>query len=518
MSLALPFAARSATAEGHDARASGLVLALVAVFLFALSTLSPAVLGDGDTWSHLATGEWMFAHGAVPRADPFSHSMPGAPWTAHEWLSEILMTLAFRCGGWSGVALLTGAAAAGAALIMGLRVARDLSGAALGVTVALGVELWTANLLARPHVLALPLAAAWTVGLLDARDRAKAPPLWFALMMILWSNMHGGFVFGLALIGPFALEAVAAAPRGARFAALSAWALFGLAAIGAALVNPYGVEALLFPFRLMGVENLSRISEWAPQDFGQLGPMEIALLLLVGFALTRPMATPPLRAALLAGLLAMALQHARHAQLLGLIGPMLLARPIAAAIGAARPAGDRRRVARAALAASLTTALAIGTLRLAAPIVRVDGLTAPISALWRRAARTPFGARPQRLPFRRLSHLVACAAVHRRPRRHVWRRHARPRPQARDRGSFDRRGDAEPVSDRLDDLFSRCRDRGDPRPRTRLAAPLCGRRRGRARARRLGAEGRSIEGRLRERGSSVRKRVSSSVPAAVVSS
>jgi len=381
MSLALPSAARSASSETSEARASGLVLALVAVSLFALTAFSPAVLGDGDTWSHLATGEWMLARGAVPRADPFSHSMPGAPWTAHEWLSEILLTLAFRCGGWSGVTLETAAAAAGAALIMGLRVARDLSGAALGVTVALGVALWLPNLLARPHVLALPLAAAWTVGLIDARERDAAPPLSLAPLMILWSNMHGGFVFGLALIWPFAVEAVASAHCEARPKAVRAWALFGLAATAAALINPYGVDALLFPFRLMGVENLSRISEWRPQDFSHIGPTEIALILLLGFALTRPMATPPARAALVAGLLAMALQHARHAQLLGLVAPMLPARPIAESIGAAQLREGRRDVARVALTASLTAMLAMGALRIAAPIVRVDGPAAPISAL-----------------------------------------------------------------------------------------------------------------------------------------
>ena len=255
-----------------------------------------------------------------------------------------------------------------------------MSGAALGVAVALGAGLWTANLLARPHILALPLAAAWTVGLLEARDSERAPRPWLALMMVPWSNLHGGFIFGLAVIGPFALEAVAATPRGARLAAMRPWALFGLAAIGAALVNPYGVEALLFPFRLMGVENLSRVSEWRPQDFGHIGPMEIALIILVGFALTRPMATHPVRAALIAGLIAMALQHARHAQLLGLIAPMLLAGPIAAAIGAAKPEGSRR-VARVALAAGLAGALAIGLVRLAVPVERVDGPSAPISAV-----------------------------------------------------------------------------------------------------------------------------------------
>src|SRR5208283_5203256 len=147
--FALPFV-RAESRPASDARVAGLGLAAVAIFLFALSTFSPKVLGDGDTWSHLATGDWIIAHGAVPRADPFSHSTPGAPWTAHEWLSEVLLTLAFRLGGWSGVVLLTGTAAASAALIVGLNAARDLRGAPLIATVGLGLGLVTANLLARP--------------------------------------------------------------------------------------------------------------------------------------------------------------------------------------------------------------------------------------------------------------------------------------------------------------------------------------------------------------------------------
>ncbi len=369
-----------ARAESSDARVSGLVVALIAVTLFAVAAFTPAVLNDGDTWSHLATGEWIFAHGTVPRADPFSHSMPGAPWTAHEWLSECVMTLAFRAGGWSGVALITAFGAAAAALIMGIRLARDLSGAALGIVLALGVALWAPTLLARPHVLALPLAAIWTAGLLAARDRDAPPRPSLALVMTLWSNMHGGFVFGLALIAPFACEAVVAALPGARLRLARGWAFFALAALAAALVNPYGVEALVFPFRLMGLEHLSRISEWAPQDFGRLGPTEVALLTLLSFALARPISAPPIRVALVALLIAMALAHARHAQLLGLIAPMLLAGPIARTIGARAPK-DIRQIARTALAAVLAGALTISALSAAAPIVRTDGSSAPIAAL-----------------------------------------------------------------------------------------------------------------------------------------
>jgi hypothetical protein len=380
MSFALPFV-RSASDQGAGARVAGLALAAIAIALFALAAFSPRVLGDGDTFSHLATGEWIIAHGAAPRADPFSQSMPGAPWIAHEWLSEVLMTLAFRLGGWSGVVLLTAAAAAAAALIVGLCAARNLRGAPLIAIVGLGLGLATASLLARPHMLALPLAAGWSAGLMAAADRGRAPPLALAALMTAWANMHGGFIFGLLLIGPFALQALAEAPQGARLAAVADWALFGLASLAASLVNPYGVRALLFPFRLMSVENLSRISEWRPQDFSQLGPMEIALLMILGFALTRPLVMPPIRAALLVVLVAMALQHSRHQLLLGIVGPMLLAAPIARALGGGPVHSGRRSAARIAIATTVAAALALGAARLIAPIERADGAAAPISAL-----------------------------------------------------------------------------------------------------------------------------------------
>jgi len=391
MSFALPFV-RSVSDDASENRLAGLGLAAIALFLFTLAAFSPQVLGDGDTWSHVATGEWIIAHGAAPRADPFSHSMPGAPWTAHEWLSEVLLALALRVGGWSGVVLLTSAAAAAAALIVGLTAARQLRGAPLVLTVAIGLSLVTANLLARPHVLALPLAAAWGAGLLAARDRGRAPPIGLAALMIAWVNMHGGFIFGLLLIGPFALEAVTEAPVGARLLAARAWATFALAALAVALINPYGIDAFLLPFRLMSVENLSRISEWRPQDFSHIGTMELALLTLLGLTLIRPFSMPPIRAALLIALVAMALQHSRHQVLLGILAPMLLARPIAAAIGMGSAGEEGRRIARIALTATVAAALAIGGARLIAPIERTDGASAPISAL--RAVPPELRAKP----------------------------------------------------------------------------------------------------------------------------
>jgi hypothetical protein len=160
-----------------------------------------------------------------------------------------------------------------------------------------------------------------------------------------------------------------------------AWAAFALAALAAALLNPYGIDVLFLPFRLMSVENLSRISEWQPQDFSHFGTMELALLTMLGLTPTRPFKMPLIRTGVLIALVAMALQHSRHQMLLGILAPMLLARPIAAALGAESVGGEWRRVARIALPATTAAVMAIGVVRLMMPIGQTDGASAPISAL-----------------------------------------------------------------------------------------------------------------------------------------
>ncbi len=379
MSIALPLVSDPTNAARAASRPDRAAPLLIALAVFALAAFSPAVLNDGDTWSHLATGEWIRQHGAIPRADPFSFTFAGAPWTAHEWLSELLLALAFRAAGWSGVVLLTGAAAGLATFVMANRAARSLSGIALLVVAALSASLIAPGLLARPHILALPVLALWGAGLLRAREDARAPSLRLLPLMTLWANLHGGFAFGLALIAPFALEAWLAAPREDRLAVARSWGLFALSSVGAALLTPFGVAGLMFPLKLLGVAHLGDIGEWRPENFAHPGPMEIALLALIALALTRPLTVPLARAALVVALIHMALQHSRHEMLLAILAPMLLAEPIARALGA--PAASPRRLTRAPLLAAAAVALLLTGARLALPIARADGATAPIAAL-----------------------------------------------------------------------------------------------------------------------------------------
>ena len=66
------------------------------------------MLGDGDTGWHIRTGEWILAHGQVPRQDMFSFTKPGEPWFAWEWLWDV-------AAAWAFIALGTGRRGAGAA-------------------------------------------------------------------------------------------------------------------------------------------------------------------------------------------------------------------------------------------------------------------------------------------------------------------------------------------------------------------------------------------------------------------
>ncbi|ATQ44344.1 hypothetical protein [Caulobacter mirabilis] len=361
---------------------SGLVAPLIAaVLVYAFLLASPQIFNDPDTWWHLATGDWILAHGRVPKTDPFSHTMAGAPWHAHEWLSDLIMALAHRAAGWSGVAVLVAGAVGLAAWLMGRRLALSLGGLSLVVTLTLALACLAPSLLARPHVLILPVLVAWTSELLAARDAGRAPRLPFVLLMALWANMHGGYVLGLALIGPFALEALLAAAPGERMKVVWRWGPFGVLALAAAMATPHGPPGILFPFQLMGMESLPFIDEWLPTDFSRISPFEIALLVVLFVGFSRGVRVPWLRLALLLFLLHMALQHGRHQFVLAIVAPLVLAPFFATALdnrpGAA--AQGKATLVWALIGAALL--LAATAARLAWPASRTDSGNAPITAL-----------------------------------------------------------------------------------------------------------------------------------------
>jgi hypothetical protein len=348
-----------------------LIASLASFAVYVLALLSPAIFNDADTFWHIRAGQWMLAHRTVLTFDPFSLPFAGKPWETQEWLAEIAFAAAFQWLGWSGVAILTGLAMAAATLVLASYLARRLDPISLLVVLVLALGCVMPDYLARPHILALPCLVAWIAGLADAAAARRRPSWLLIPVMIVWANLHGSFVFGLAFIAPMALEAVLANPDNRKRISVR-WALFAAAAIGTTLLNPRGFDGLAYPFELMRLHSLSAIGEWQSSNFHALNPMELAVLAAIFFFVWKGAKVPVIRLLVLLALFHMALAHARYSMMLGIVGAILLADPLRIALSERTPLESPARPAILAMAGLASAMLASAALRAAYPIQRFD--------------------------------------------------------------------------------------------------------------------------------------------------
>lgn len=321
------------TVASKPARFDGRLVALVVAVLLIPAALgsSETIFRDGDVSWHIAVGEWMLDHRAIPHTDPFSFTVAGKAWMPIEWLSEVLFGSAFRLAGYGGVAaLVTAALMALHAVVFGNAVRSIRPLAALGVVVLMDVTL-IPMLLARPHVLTWPLLALWTWLMLSARERDRAPPLAAALLMTLWANLHGSFVFGLAIAAVFGLEALVASADRAR--AFRQWLAFGLASALAVCINANGISGVLHPLEMARMTTLPLIDEWKPSNPAVTPFFFAVLAITVALIAWRRPRLHGVRWALLAALFALALYQVRQQAMLAIVAAVVLPSGFAAGRG-----------------------------------------------------------------------------------------------------------------------------------------------------------------------------------------
>ena len=343
------------------------IVAGVALLGAAVAGFNKAVLRDGDTSWHIAAGQWILARGTVPAHDPFSFSMPGQSWHAHEWLAEIPMALAYDLAGWSGIAILFMTVVGLTGFLIGRELTRHLP---LRWVIAAMFALYCAlvkGFLARPHVLGWAMLACWLLILLRARERHRAPPPAAALLMVAWATMHASYIVGLGLIGVFALEALVE-DRDAR-TAIGRWGLFGLVSLAAAFVTPHGIQGFLYPFQVSNMEALSTIVEWQPISLRN-DPLFVACVVaLGGLVLLGWRKVGLVRTITLVAITAMTFQHGRHQALWGLFATLAVLPRIAAHFRAREGAPEPPAFDRPALAILVGGLAALAITRLAIPPV-----------------------------------------------------------------------------------------------------------------------------------------------------
>ena len=325
------------------------------------------LLLDPDTQWQITVGQWILDHHAVPHTDVYSFTMRGQPWISTQWLAQLAYAEVYAWFGWTGPVVLAASASAVTFALLARYLGRSLNESAVLVFVAVALALTAPHLLARPHVLALPIMVAWIGELIAAADRRQAPSFLLLPLMALWANIHGGFVFGIAMIAPIALDVVIGARADRRVMLVIRWAAFAALALAASCFTPYGWESLLASRKILALGGaLPLITEWRAADFTNLRPFEICLLGGIGLALYSGVKLPPLRIVILLGLIHMALSQGRAAEILALLAPLVLAVPLARRIGGAEAAFPHSRMpVRGAMVAGLAVVLAAGTLAFA---------------------------------------------------------------------------------------------------------------------------------------------------------
>jgi hypothetical protein len=269
--------------------------------LLTCTTLSVRLLGDAGIGWHIRTGQLILATNPIPRVDPFS-TLAGQEWFAWEWLYDAIAGGLEMAVGLNGVVLFT-------ALVLAvvfswsfrLLIRRGTNVLLAVVLVLLAASASMIHFLARPHVVSWLFTLAW-FWILDSSDNAGAGararrvrPLWLLpLTMLVWVNMHGGFLLGFALLAIYWVGAAweSLRPSGDRFedvfqkiqAGKRAWTLFltGSLSALATLFNPYGLRLHVHIYRYLTNRFLiDHIDEFQSPNFHYVAQKCFAVLLLV---------------------------------------------------------------------------------------------------------------------------------------------------------------------------------------------------------------------------------------------
>lgn len=334
--MSLSFA-NSIAVQGR-ARALAPLCVGAGTYLFFLF-LGDTLLHDSDSFWQIKIGQWILDHRAMPTTDFYSFTRTGAPWISTSWLSQVAFAFSHAQWGWAGPVVLTAAAIALALALLVHLLEAHIEAPRAVLFAMLALLLSVHHVLARPHILALPVMVAWVGLLMAAADRRSAPSWTWLPLMALWANLHGGFVLGLALIGPISLEAVEHAEKGRRLALFMRWVLFGIGALVASCCTPYGWRTLQGATNILSLgEVLTLILEWMPANFATFTPFEGALLALIAFGYYRGLVLSAPRIFLILFLTWSALTHVRSIDAFAFLLPLVLAKPLAGMF--ARPEPD----------------------------------------------------------------------------------------------------------------------------------------------------------------------------------
>ena len=226
---------------------------------------APLLLAHYDLGWHLAAGDFIREQGKVPFHDPWSFTSAGRQWFNLSWLWDVIGSLLFQDTSFSGLILFVIACGA---VIAGYLASLCLSSGASAIAVCIAVLsaclLYPAFSGAYPNIyLAVsPNISTMLFSVIFYGECLKRTRCVFLLpaMMVLWANLHGGFLLGLLVVGFFC--GVALLKR--DWVNFRIYGFVGAGCFIATLINPLGWHIYEGLATVLGHFSQAYITEWWP--------------------------------------------------------------------------------------------------------------------------------------------------------------------------------------------------------------------------------------------------------------
>ena len=173
-------------------------LIFIVVFLVALASGGRMLGIDSDLGRHLTLGNYILDERVIPTRDLFSHTRFGASRPPYEWLSQVIFALAYRLLGLDGVIIFASVVIA-LTFALVYQSANQRSGSPLISLILVLIAAGASSLhwLPRPHIFTFLFLAIWVELLGQLIEGKFVRVLLFPVIMLVWANLHGGFIFGI---------------------------------------------------------------------------------------------------------------------------------------------------------------------------------------------------------------------------------------------------------------------------------------------------------------------------------
>jgi len=254
------------------------------LFLFCFVFVILKSTADLDLWHRMAVGRIFSQTGWIIYHDIFSYFPTKEMWVDHEWLSGIIFYyLGHYFGDYGILALQTSIVFAVMSLIFAANrlLCPENKYRISYYFVALLAIIPGLSSSVRCQAFTFLFFALW-IYLLERVKRGETGFIWvFPATMLLWTNMHGGFLAGIGLVGFYTVGDFLDKKNIKNYLAILALIL------PVTLVNPYGIDYWAYMLDAVTMHR-PHITEWAAFDplkslYNQPGAKVLFIILLLGY-------------------------------------------------------------------------------------------------------------------------------------------------------------------------------------------------------------------------------------------